>query len=200
MKQIDKETYKIKSFNRYSEKYEKKQIVLASSLRKSNYHITRLQHKEYGKTKKWNNYTISREGVIYEHFNPSLFSDFLGIRSTDKHIISIVLENMGSLIKTPTNKYVNSLGELCEEENVGVKNWVGKNYWETYPEIQIKKTIELCKYLCKKFDIQKKIIPFHYYHEKTNIFNGIVFRSNYIEETLDINPFMNIEDLNSMIK
>ena len=72
---IDKKTYKIDKKNYYQTKYTKKQIILAGSLRKDNYHIKRLQKKEYGKTKKWCTYSIARDGVIYQHYDPHYYSD-----------------------------------------------------------------------------------------------------------------------------
>jgi N-acetylmuramoyl-L-alanine amidase len=199
MKQIDKKTYHVNNKNRYSDIYEKKQILIASSLRKLNYHILRLQNKEQGNTKRWCTYTISREGKIFEHYDPKFYSDFINEKTIDKHIISIVLENMGSLNKTPKKLLINSLGEVCDIENVGEKDWIGKTYWEKYPDEQIKSLVKLSKHLCKTFKISKKVMQFHYYHEKTNVFNGIVFRSNYLEETGDINPFMDIGELNKLL-
>ena len=66
---IDSSTYKVKEENRYKTQTPKTQIVLATSLRKDSYHITRLLHKDFGKTKKWNTYTISRDGIIYQHYD-----------------------------------------------------------------------------------------------------------------------------------
>jgi hypothetical protein len=52
MMHIDNETYKINEVNRHKTQTVKTQIVLASSLRKDSYYITRLLHKDFGKTKK----------------------------------------------------------------------------------------------------------------------------------------------------
>jgi len=107
--QIDKTTYKIKEVNRYRTQIAKTQIVLATSLRKDNYHIKRLLHKDFGKTKKWNTYTISRDGVVYQHYDDKYHTDFLGVKEVDKQSISIVLENMGCLFQTSESKYINWL-------------------------------------------------------------------------------------------
>ena len=48
---IDKKTYAVKEHNRHRVKSAKTQIVIATSLRKNNYHITRLLHKDFGNTK-----------------------------------------------------------------------------------------------------------------------------------------------------
>lgn len=196
---IDKQKYEVKEINRYKTQSVKTQIVLATSLRKNGFHITRLQHKEFGKTKKWNAFTITREGIVYQHFEPKYYSDFLGIKEGDKQSISIVLENMGCLFQTPEGKYINWLNEVCDEENVTTKNWLGYNFWENFSEEQVKSTVLLCKDLCEEFGIPKQCMEFHHYHKETVKFRGIVFRSNYIEDSSDINPLFDIEKFNEML-
>jgi len=197
--QIDNTTYGIKEINRYKTQNVKTQIVLATSLRKNNYHITRLLHKEYGKTKKWNTYTISRDGIIYQHYENKFHSDFLGIKEADKQSISIVIENMGCLFKTPAGKYINWLNEICDENNVIIKNWLGYSYWEKFTEEQIKSIVLLCKQLCEEHNIPKNCMDFHHFHKETVKFRGIVFRSNYIEDSSDINPLFDILKFNEML-
>ena len=196
---IDDKTYKVGENNRYKTQIAKTQIILGTSLRKDSNHITRLQHKDYGKSKKWNTYTITRTGDIYEHFNPKYHSDFLGIKDIDKKSISIVLENMGCLYKTPSNKYINWLNEICEEQNIVERPWLGFNFWENLPDKQIASTVELCKSLCDEFGIPKVLIEFHHFHKEINKFKGIVFRSNYMESSSDINPIFDIGKFNEML-
>jgi len=199
MMHIDKETYKISENNRYKTHAPKTQIVLATSLRKDNHHITRFQHKEFGKTKKWCMYSVSRDGVIYEHFDPKFHSDFLGIKEADRRTISIVLENMGCLFETPTGKHINWLNEICEEENVVERSWLGYHFWEKFTDAQIVSTVELCQTLCEEFGIPKLVIEFHHHHKDTQKFRGIVFRSNYLEDSSDINPLFDIPKFSEML-
>lgn len=198
--EIDNITYGVKEINHYKTQNVKNQIVLATSLRKGSYHITRLQHKEFGKTKRWNTFTVTRDGVVYQHYNPKFHSDFLGVKEADKQSISIVLENMGSLFQTPSGKHINWLNEICDEENVIEKNYLGYSYWENFTEEQIISTVELCKKLSKEFNIPKNCMEFHYFHKDTLKFRGIVFRSNYIQDSSDINPLFDIEKFNAMLK
>ena len=198
--EIDNITYGVKEINHYKTQNVKNQIVLATSLRKDSYHITRLQHKEFGKTKRWNTFTVTRDGVVYQHYNPKFHSDFLGIKEADKQSISIVLENMGSLFQTPSGKHINWLNEICDEENVIEKNYLGYSYWENFTEEQIISTVELCKKLSREFNIPKNCMEFHYFHKDTLKFRGIVFRSNYIQDSSDINPLFDIEKFNAMLK
>lgn len=199
MMHIDNETYNVKEANRYKTQTVKTQIVLATSLRKDSYHITRLLHKEFGKTKKWNTYTISRDGLVFEHFDSKFHSDFLGIKEADNQSVSIVLENMGCLFQSPDGKYINWLNEICDEDRVVEKDWLGYHYWETFSDEQILSTINLCKVLCDKHNIRKKCIDFHHYHKDTIKFKGIVFRSNYVEDSSDVNPLFDIENFNEML-
>jgi len=197
--QIDKESYKIKEINRYKTKSAKTQIVIATSLRKNNYHITRLQHKDYGNTKKWNTFTINREGTVYQHYDEKFHTDFLGVKEGDKRSISIVLENMGCLFQTETDKYMNWLNEYCDDEQVVEKSWGGYDYWEKFPDTQLKSLILLISELCEKHSIPKACIEFHTHHKETHKFRGIVFKSNYVEDSSDMNPLLEIPQLNEML-
>lgn len=197
--EIDNTTYEIKEVNRYKTHSVKTQIVLATSLRKDDFHIKRLQHKDFGKTKRWNTYTISREGTVYQHYDDKFHADFLGIKEADKQSISIVLENMGCLFKTPDEKYINWINEVCPDERVVSKKWFGYDYWEMFTDEQISNLVFLCRELCEKHSIPKVCVDFHHYHKQIVKFRGIVFRSNYIEDSSDINPLFDISAFNEML-
>ena len=192
-------TYGIDEINYHDTETTKTQIILCRSLRKKNFHITRLQRKDFGKTTKWNTYTISREGVIYQHYDNKLYTDFIGIKKVDKQSISVVLENMGSLFETSDNAYINWLNEICEPKNTKMKMWLGYKYWEKFPLKQIKSTVSLCGDLCDEFDIPKQCIDFDYYHKDIIKYNGIVFKSNYLENSGDIHPLFNIKKFNESL-
>jgi len=200
MLKVDDKTYGIKEINRYKTQIAKTQIVLATSLRKNDHHITRLLHKDFGKTKKWNTYTISRDGTVYQHYCNKFHTDFLGIKEADKQSISIVVENMGSLFQTPQGKYINWLNEVCDPDRVVTKNWLGYGYWEQFSDIQTENLILLCNEICAEHNIPKVCIDFHHYHKDVLKFRGIVFRSNYIQDSSDINPLFDIIKFNKMLK
>lgn len=197
---IDTETYWIKEVNRYKTQSPKTQIVIAGSQRSSNNHLLRLLRKNYGASKSWNTYTISREGLIYQHYDPKYHTDFLGVKEGDKQSISIVLENMGRLFKTSDDEYMNWINERCELDNVIEKNWLGYKFWEMFPDVQIRSTVDLCLKLCEEFGIQKNVMEFRSYHKDTSKVRGIVFRSNYIEDSTDINPLFDISEFTALIK
>jgi N-acetyl-anhydromuramyl-L-alanine amidase AmpD len=196
---IDKQTYEVKEDCRYKTQIAKTQIILATSLRKDSNHIIRLLHKDYSKTKKWNTFTVTRTGIIYQHFDPKFHSDFIGIKEVDKKSISIVIENMGCLFKTPSGKNINWLNEICPDENVIERDFLGYKFWERFTDEQLQSIIELCNYLCEEHNIPKSVIDFHHYHKDTFKFRGIVFRSNYIDESSDINPSFDIQKFNEML-
>jgi N-acetyl-anhydromuramyl-L-alanine amidase AmpD len=196
---IDKETYKISTYNHYKTKTVKTQIVIGSSLRKDNNHIKRLQHKEFGKTKKWNTFTINREGNIYQHYDDKYHSDFLGVKEGDKRSISIVLENMGCLFETTSGEFINWLNEFCIKDRVVEKEWLDYDFWEKYSDEQLDSLINLINFLCEKHNIPKTFIEFYTYHKNTHKFKGIVFRGNYIEDSSNMNPLLNIDQLTEML-
>lgn len=197
---IDSNKYCIGEVNRYKTQTVKTQIVIGTSLRKDSYHITRLLHKDFGKTKRWNTYTINRQGKIFQHYDNKYHSDFLGIKEGDKQSISIVLENMGCLFQTPNGEYINWINEVCDKKNVIEKEWLGYSYWENFTKIQIKNLALLCKLICEEHNIPKVCVDFHHYHKDIVKFKGIVFRSNYLEDSNDINPLFDIEKFNKMLQ
>jgi hypothetical protein len=202
---IDKKKYKAGRDNYYITKHRKTQIILAGSLRKDNFHIKRLEKKDFGNTKKWPTFSINRMGEIFQHFDPKYYSDFMNLKEVDKHSISIVLENMGMVFwDYEANAFLNNLHEKCEEDNVYEKNWRGYSYCEKYTEEQYKSTISLCIYICEEYNIPIDSLGMNVFHEETARFNGIVTRSNFDIEYTDLNPSFNFSrfclDLNSYVE
>lgn len=187
---IDNKKYKVNKSNYYQTKNPKTQIVVGFGLRKEDYHIKRLLNKELGKSKEWNTFTITRDGIIYQHFPDENHSNYLGIKKYDTQIISVVLENMGVLTKS-NNTYFNWINEMCDEKDVGKRKWFGYEYWERIPDKQIDSLIELLIYLTDKHNIRKGVIDFITYNNQIAKFKGIAFTSNYFENTLNINPLLN---------
>ena len=188
---IDKTTYWANENSHYKTKNPKTQIIIGTSLRKSNYHILRLQNKEYHKTKRWNTFTISREGNIYQHYDYKYHTDFLNKKEIDIKSVSIILENMGILkYSEDSDNYVNWINEVCDIDLVVEKSWLGNKFWETLNPKQIASCGKLCNQLCDELSIPKEMITFQYYNKNIEKFKGICFVSNHIEESFDINPFL----------
>ena len=191
---INTKEFSIKKENFYKTKFKKKQIILAGSLRANSNYIKHLYIKEYGKTKKWCTYTISRDGKIFQHYDPAYYTDFMGIKTIDKHSISIVLENMGSIFYDyDSEKWLNWAMEVCDESLVYEKSWKGTSYWESYTEEQFKSVVELSKYLCETYDINVDCIGYNVYKNGTADFEGIVTRSNFDIDYDDLNPSFNFK-------
>lgn len=200
MIQIDNSTHPTKEFNRYKTQIAKTQIIIGMSLRKDGNHIVRLKNKDYHKTKRWNTYTISRSGVIYEHYDPKYHTDYLEIKDVDKKSISIVLENMGNLFESQKDKYINWLNEVCANENVVEESFLGYHFWEKISDEQLNSTVELCKMLCDEYNIPKTVIDFQYHHKDIAKFRGIVFKSNYIEESNEAHPLFDVVKFNNLLQ
>lgn len=188
---IDTNTYSVSDNNFYHEVYDKNKIILAGSLRADSNHIIRLQNKELGQTKTWNTFTISREGLIYQHYDPKYYTDFIDVEDIDKHSISIVLENMGGIYKNEQNIFINLLGEICSGDNIIKRSWNGLTYWDSYTNKQFDSTLLLCKKLCAEYNIENKTIGFNSYHKDALKYDGILSRSNLSEEFTDLNPSFN---------
>jgi len=197
---IDTKTHAIPSVNYNKTKIAKTQIVIGSSLRADNNHLIRLRNSNFGKSKKWSTFTITRSGEVFQHFKSEYHSDFLGIKDVDIKIISIVLENMGYLAEMPDGVYINWINEVCPEADVEKKKWLGYDYWEKYSEEQINSLVLLCEELCTEHNIPKVSVDFNHYNKDIGNFRGITYRSNYIEDTVDINPLFNISNFNNLLE
>jgi len=195
---IDKKTHSVSDDNYYNTKSTKTQIIIGWSLRSSSNHIVRLNHKDFGKTKKWNTFTITREGQIFQHYDHKCFSDFLGIKDVDNKTISIVLENMGALTYDG-DRYLNWINEECKSENVVAKKILGFEYWEAYNNAQMESLRDLSIFLCGTHKIPRECVEFSHYNKEIGKYNGIAFKSNYFEDNIDINPMFNIKKFNEML-
>lgn len=184
---IDNKIYTTKNF--YKSKYDKTQIILAGSLYKKNYHIKRMKYKDGGESKEWCTFSISRDGKIFQHYDPKYYSDFMHDKNIDKKSISIVLENMGMLFYDyESGSYLNWSHHKCDEDLVFERKWNGHTYWEKYTNEQHKSLVDLCNYLIDQFVIERDCLGFNVYHENTKNFDGIVTRSNYSQDHTDLNP------------
>lgn len=197
---LDKDTYKLENKNYHQTKTKKYQILLGASLRKDSNQLIHLQHKDFGHTKKWPTYTITRTGLIYQHYDPQYYSDYMGVKEIDKKSVSIVLENMGMLFYDPNKEcFVNWIDEECSEKLVFEKLWKNTRYWETYTAAQYDSVVYLCNYLSKEMDIHMDALGFNVYHDTTDKFYGIVTRSNYDSDYCDLNPSFDFQKLMKML-
>ena len=187
---INLEKYKLDDKNYYLTEFNKRQIVIGNSFSEKDYHIKGWQNRMGGVYKKTSTFTIFKNGEIHQHFEPSMYSDFLDNKSMDKKIISISMENQGWLQKDLTNnEYFNWVGNIYKKNKVVFeKRWRGYTYWDNYTKKQITACSELVRYLCDKYDIPKNCVGHNTYIDGIEYFEGVTYRSNYYKDSTDLNP------------
>lgn len=185
---IDTKTYVAPKEGYFNKVTKKEKIVIGDTCRKSNYDIIRKINRLIHK-KDWSTYTISRNGIIYQHFKPDYYSNFLEDNNLNKKIISILLENSSFICYSNTSgKALNWLNEDCSQYQIYERKWKGYDYWEKYPVKQLDSLKFLIKNLTNKYLISPDIV------ETNSIISGIekkknIFtRSNLTTEAYDVNP------------
>ena len=188
--EIDKNTYSVSEFNYIKEKTNKNLIILGDTCRSESNHIKRMYIKDNKKSLAWNTYTISRNGEIYEHFNPMYYSETTDDPLINKRSITILFENM-NLLSYEDGKYLNWINELYNG-NIYKKQWKGGYFWEEYTKNQYDSLIELIQYLLITFDnIPKDFVDFNHYDSDLLKHKGILSRSNIFKDKYDLNPSFN---------
>jgi len=198
---VDETTYPLTENNYYTETYNKQQILLCHSGRSGMLHYGTWLYRHNGKYKKTTPYTIDKDGKIYKHYDPKYYSNILN-NSFDKMIIPITLVNEGYLFLDPMkNQFFDWLNNVYDDKkNVEIKKWRKHAFWVKYSNEQLSSLIYLLNELCNEFGIPKEIIPHNVYDEDVDLFKGIVFKSNYIQECCDINPTFNIDEFKNILK
>ena len=69
-----------------------------------------------------------------------------------------------------------------------------------YTDEQEKSLLNLIDKLCKEFNINNDCIGHNVKDDKTDLFDGVVFRSNYSEKFTDISPAFDIKIFNNIEK
>ncbi len=197
---IDKETYRLESTNYINEETVKNKIVIGNSFSTNMNHYVGWVTRYNGKYKKTANYTVTLDGKIYEHFNPTYYSNFTNNISFDKTIISVVLENEGWLIKDLNNEntYITNIGNIYNRtDDVVIRKWRSNKYWAPYSEKQLESTVKLINKLCDEFDIPMEVIAHNTKITKINDYKGVLYKSNLNNYFTDVNPswdFINFKD------
>lgn len=200
---IDREKYKINDNKFYKEEHPKSQIIIGSTNRKSNYYLIRKLNSKDNNDKTWNTYTINRDGVIFEHYNPVYYTDFFGDQNIDIKSVSILLENMGPLYYNyDNNNYYNDLNEKFEgsEKDIFFREWRGYECYEPYTQLQYESLLYLCKLLCLELNIKDDSYGHNAFEENSKYFNGIVSCSNLDVNINNLNPSFNFKKLYDDLK
>jgi len=193
--EINKETYWLSSENYNPLISNKKQIVLAGSLRADMRHISYLKKRENGKSKNFPHYSIDRDGTIYQHLDSKYQTDFMITPAINKKSVFIVLANMGWLQHDElSDQYINWCNEICMT-SVHKTVWRQREYWERYTPQQYDSLFELLNLLCDEHLIKKDCIGHNVHDSDTIRFDGIVCRSNFDDSYTDLNPAFDFKKL-----
>lgn len=191
---IDYSSYILSEKNYYPHKHPKKQIVIGNSFNINMNHFKGWLNRNNGNYKKVANYTIDRNGLIYEHFDSNYYSDFIPNSIHNKHIISIILVNEGWLdYDIKEKKYINCFGNFSDGSEIVEKRWRNHSFWTNYHEKQIEALSNLTKFLLEKHNIVKKVLGHNTYVKDVSGFEGVTYRSNWIKDSTDLSPSFDFE-------
>lgn len=197
-----KQEYKLKEGTYFKDKYKKKQIIIGNTMDVGMEHFNSWSNKINGKYKKTATYTVLLNGIVYEHYNPLYYSNFLGSGEFDKNVISIVLENEGWFIKDfEIDKFVNWCGDTYKRDKTLFKrSWRGRVNWAPYSIKQMNSLIELCNKLIEDFKIKRFVSEDNLKISDFTKKRGIYYRSNYDKNKLDVSPAFDIDYFKNKIE
>ena len=186
---INKTKFRLTEDNFFPIKSPKNKIVLRNSSTKDMKFFNGWLLRRNGTYKKVTPYTIDRDGKIYEHYDPTYYSEFMGTKSLDKETIGITLVNQGWLKKDSlTNKYKDWVGNIYKGTDVFKKQWRGHFFWAPYTEKQMKVAGELIEKLCEEYKIEKNSLSHNVMFSEAPSFNGVLSKSNFSRDFTDISP------------
>jgi len=178
----------------------KEQIVLCHTSREIGEYLISLKFRNTGKYDKLPHYIITRKGEILEILSPNYATDFLIDRNLKKQHIIVCLENLGWMNKKPlSDTFLNWIGNIYIDK-VYEKKWRDYFLWQPYTDIQIEKTVELCKSLCEKISIPNKFVGHNTKIEGIENFKGIVSRSNFNSRFTDVSPAFPFETFKKQLE
>jgi N-acetyl-anhydromuramyl-L-alanine amidase AmpD len=192
---IDDVSYKLPKCNYRRSAKKKSQIVVGNSFSSGMNHYNGWLTRYYGEYKKTAAFTISKDGNIYQHYDPKYTSDFLNNKNLNDHIIPVVMENNGWLINDVLNGVVTTWvgNEYNDIDTMFKRLWRTHEYWDGYTDKQIESLIYLSKYLSNKFKIPLQTIGHNTKVDDIYEYRGIVFKSNYQRQSTDLSPAFNYE-------
>ena len=197
---IDYTTYKLPEANYYGDINDKTQIVVGNTFSTGMNHYNGWLTRHNGGYKKTAAYTISKDGSIYQHFDPKYYSDFLITKSYSECIIPVVLENQGWLINNEGILETWVGNEYDNVDSVVKSSWRTHEYWDAYTNEQMTSLVELSKYLTDIFKIPLQTIGYNTKVNDIYDYRGIVFRSNYQKHSTDLSPAWDYELFKNKLK
>jgi hypothetical protein len=188
--------------NYHPKPHKKRQIVIGNTSTTGMGHFDLWKAKFNGKFKGTSPYTIGLDGTIYEHYNPKYHSEILNIEKYDQHIIPILLENEGWLMKDyKNNVHLNWCGDIYNRDaDIFETKWRTKMRWAPYTDDQLKSLIDLCDNLIEGFKIKRLVCNHNTKILDISELDGIYYRSNYSTNYLDVSPAFNFKEFKTNIE
>jgi N-acetyl-anhydromuramyl-L-alanine amidase AmpD len=192
---IDSKTYQLNEKNYVRKESVKNLIVLGHTNNSDMKHFIGWQTRLGGKYKKTAHFTISKKGVIYQHFDAKYSTKYFSNQSLNDRAIIILLENEGYLNKdSKTNEFITWLGDIYKEKNnIIEKKWRNLNFWVGYSQEQFESAINLINNLCVNFEIPKKTMNHNTKINDLGSFKGVVYKANLEKFYTDLNPSWNFQ-------
>ncbi len=192
MMDVDKTTYNLPTDNFVPIESIKRQIVIGHTFNHDMKHYAGWVHRYNGKFKRTAAFTVTTDGKIYQHFDPSFQSRYFNNQELDKKSIVILLENDGWLTNhMEKNVFITWIGDIYKQPNeVVYKKWRGYSHWCPYTNEQVNSVMDLIKKLCSDF-----YIPLFLIEHNTKIDDsanyGIIYKSNLDKHYTDLSPAWN---------
>jgi N-acetyl-anhydromuramyl-L-alanine amidase AmpD len=179
---------------------EKRQIILSHTSREIGEYLISLKFRNSGKYDKLPHYVMARDGRLLEILSPNYTSNYLIDKDIKKQHIIVCLEKFGWMNKKPlSDTFLNWIGNIYKDK-VYEKKWRDYFLWQPYTDLQVDKTVELCKELCEKFSIPNKFVGHNTKIEGIENFKGIVSRSNFNSRFTDLSPAFPFETFKTKIE
>jgi len=177
----------------------KNQIVLCHTSRTLFDYMVSIKFRFGGKPIRLPHYIISRDGRILQLLDEELNGYFTNNDRINSKSIVVCLENLGWLEKEPLkHHHINWIGNIYKEK-VFDRKWRDYFFWQPYTDIQLEKTAELCKELCKKHKIKLKFIGHNTKVKGVESFLGIITKSNFDDFVTDLSPAFDFEKFNKLL-
>lgn len=163
-------------------------IVLSHTYREAKGYLASLSFRFNSNYDKKPHFFVDKNGDVTEVLPSNQSTRIFESYGMKDGFISIMLENLGYLKQDSNNDtFLNWKGEIAESEPFS-RNWRGYEYWDVYPQKQIKELINLCKNICVENNINPIFIGHNTKINDINNFNGIITRSNFSSRHTDLNP------------
>jgi N-acetyl-anhydromuramyl-L-alanine amidase AmpD len=190
----DVETIDSKTLNHSKRKYKKKQIFLYDTKRRIDDFVNKIKYRYNGEYDDIPHFIISKMGDVYKVLDPEFSSKTFGNDKVDRRQIKIAIENLGWLQKNTITGYFSNWINDPHRSEPYVRSWRDRFYWDRYTDQQQETTVELCRYLCERYNIEERVVPSNGFIENVENFKGIVCKSNFSNIYTDINPSFNFKN------